>query len=66
MIVLAAPSNSSALPLIVSTIKRRADVLVDPVGRQQKDVAFLDRERPVIDLDLGVNPEGAAQIALLG
>ena len=35
--------------------KAATDVLVDTVGRQQKDVAFFDRERPVIDLDLRVN-----------
>ena len=41
-----------------------ADVLVDAVGRQQKDIALLDRQRPIVDLDLRIDAERAAEIAL--
>ena len=45
--------------------KAAADMLVDAVGRQQKEIAFFDRDRPVVDLDLRIDAQGAAQIALL-
>ena len=41
------------------------DVLVDAVGRQQKDIALLDLEHAVVDLDLRIDAQGAAQVVLL-
>ena len=40
-------------------------MLVDAVGRQQKNVALFDRKRPVVDFDLRIDPQRAAEIALL-
>jgi len=40
-------------------------VLVDPVGRQDEDVAPPDLERAVVDLELRVEADGAAEIALV-
>ena len=42
-----------------------ADMLVDTVGHQQESVAPLDLERQIIDLDLRIGAERAAEIALL-
>jgi hypothetical protein len=41
------------------------DVLVDAVGGQHEDVASLDLERAVVDLDLRVEADRPAEIALL-
>ncbi len=40
------------------------DVVVNAVGCQDKDVAFFERERAVVDFDLSVDPQGATEIAL--
>src|SRR6185503_14048875 len=41
------------------------DVLVDAVGGQNEDVATLDLQRAVVDLDLRVEADRTAEIALL-
>ncbi len=46
--------------------KTVADMFVSAVGREQEDVAFFDLDRLVVDFDLGIDPQCAAQIALLG
>ena len=58
-------SRSSALSPIALAMKRGADMLVHAVGRQQEDVAALDRERLVVDLDLRIDAHRPAEIALL-
>ena len=40
-------------------------MLVDAVGHQDEGVALLYRERQIVDLDLRIDPERAAEIALL-
>ena len=45
--------------------KASLDMLVNTVGRQQKDIAFFDLERPVIDFNLRINSQRAAEVALL-
>ena len=40
-------------------------MLVDAVGDQDEDVALLDLERQIVDFDLGIYAERAAEIALL-
>ena len=45
--------------------KRGADMLIDAVGRQHEDVAALDLEHPVVDFDLRIHAQRAAEIALL-
>ena len=58
-----------AVQVIRATIDRlgdkaATDVFVDTVGRQQKDVSFFNRERPVINFDLRINAQSPAQVAL--
>jgi len=43
-----------------------ADMLVDAVRHEDEGIALLDLERQVIDFDLRVYSERAAEIALLG
>ena len=62
---LAARSRSSALSLIVLAIEAGADMLVDAVGRQHEHIAGFDLEHPVVDLDLRIHAQRAAEIALL-
>ena len=57
-------SRLPAWSLIAAATKRVADMLIDAVGRQQEDVAFFDLERLVVDFDLRIDAERAAQIAL--
>ena len=40
-------------------------MLVNAVGCQQKKVALFDRDGAVVDLDLGIDAQGATEIALL-
>ena len=61
----AAWSRSSAPSLIALADRAVADMLVDAVGHQHESVALLDPERQVIDLDLRIYAERAAEIALL-
>ena len=64
-IALAAPSRSFALAAMASATTRGVEMLVDAVGRQQEDVALLELDRPVVDLDLRAHAERAAEIDLL-
>ena len=41
------------------------DMPVNAVGREHEPVAHLQRHRPVVDLDMRIDPERAAQIGLL-
>ena len=41
------------------------EMLIDAVGREHEDVALLDPEHLVVDLDLRIHAERAAEIALL-
>lgn len=42
-----------------------ADMFIDAVGREQKDVGFFDRDRPIVDFDLRIDSQRAAEIGLL-
>ena len=44
----------------------RADVFVDAVGGEQEDIAFFQRNRLIVDFDLRIDPQRAAEIGLLG
>ena len=45
--------------------KARPDMGVDAIGRQHEHIPLLDLEHAVVDLDLRIDSECAAQIALL-
>ena len=62
---LAAPSRSFALAAMASATDAGVEMLVDAVGRLQEEVALLELDRPVVDLDLRAHAERAAEIDLL-
>ncbi len=43
-----------------------ADMFVNAVGSQQKDIAFFNLKRLIVDFNLRIDPQRPAQITLLG
>ncbi len=41
-----------------------ADMFIDTIGGQQEGVAFFNRKRPIINLDLRINAQSSPQVAL--
>ena len=45
--------------------RARVDEVVNTVGRQQEDIARLELQRPVVDLEAHIHSDGAAQVGVL-